>query len=47
MQRPNRQGPQANAEAIRRIAKELDTGEHDKVQLDLTDYQSLYVSTNR
>jgi len=40
---PNRQGPQANAEDIRRIAKELDAGERDEVQLYLTDYQSLYV----
>jgi hypothetical protein len=40
---PNRQGPQANADDIRRIAKELDAGERDEVQLYLTDYQSLYV----
>ena len=40
---PNRQGPQANAEDIRRIAKELDAGERDEVQLYITDYQSLYV----
>ena len=40
---PNRQGPQANAEDIRRIATELDAGERDEVQLYLTDYQSLYV----
>jgi hypothetical protein len=39
----NRQGPQANADDIRRIAKELDGGERDEVQLYLTDYQSLYV----
>ena len=35
--------PQANAEDIRRIAKELDAGERDEVQLYLMDYQSLYV----
>ena len=28
---PNRQGPQANAEDIRRIAKELSVGERDEV----------------
>src|SRR5690349_5811184 len=40
---PNRQGPQANAEDIRRIARELAAEERDEVQLYLTDYQSLYV----
>jgi hypothetical protein len=40
---PNRQGPQANAEDIRRIASELEAEERDEVQLYLTDYQSLYV----
>ena len=40
---PNRQGPQANVDDIRRIAKELDDAERDEVQLYLTDYQSLYV----
>jgi hypothetical protein len=40
---PNRQGPQANVEDLERIAKELEAGERDEVQLYLTDYQSLYV----
>lgn len=40
---PNRQGPQANADEIQRIADELEQGERDEVQLYLTDYQSLYV----
>ena len=40
---PNRQGPQANVEDVRRIAKELAAGEREEVQLYLTDYQSLYV----
>jgi hypothetical protein len=40
---PNRQGPQANAEEIRRIAKELVDGKREEVQLYLTNYQSLYV----
>ncbi len=40
---PNRQGPQANSDDIRRIAKELEASERDEVQLYLTDYQSLYV----
>ena len=40
---PNRQGPQANVDDVRRIAKELHAGEREEVQLYLTDYQSLYV----
>jgi hypothetical protein len=40
---PNRQGPQANADDIRRIGRELAAEERDEVQLYLTDYQSLYV----
>jgi hypothetical protein len=40
---PNRQGPQANVDDIRRIAAELDGGEREELQLYLTDYQSLYV----
>jgi hypothetical protein len=40
---PNREGPQANVEEIRRIAEQLGKDERDGVQLYLTDYQSLYV----
>jgi hypothetical protein len=40
---PNRQGPQANVDDIRRIGRELDAAEREEVQLYLTDYQSLYV----
>jgi hypothetical protein len=46
---PNRQGPQANADAIRAIAAVLDglaedDAERSEVQLYLTDYRSLYVA---
>lgn len=40
---PNRHGPQANVDEIRRIGEQLDREERVEVQLYLTDYQSLYV----